>query len=267
MPMPRTLARRFAGPGAVGLYCSVPAPSVVDMIGHAGFDFVILDTEHTLVGAAGLSALLSAAAAAGLDALVRVPKGDHGAILRALDAGAAGVVVPHIRCRADVDAAVRAARYFPDGMRSLGGGRAADYGVGDPRDVIRRANAEVVVAALIEDREGVEAIDEILEGGGIDVVLPGPADLSQSYGVPWETRHPLVRAALESVHEACRRHAVPFAAMTTNPEARARWSAAGATSFVLGDAQDLAARSIRDQRAMADQQAPARAGEKDFTRP
>ncbi|KRE71147.1 HpcH/HpaI aldolase family protein [Arthrobacter sp. Soil762] len=253
MPRPRTLARLFAGPGAVGLYCSLTAPSAVEMIGHAGFDFVILDTEHALVGDSELAALLRAAEAAGLDALVRVPEGDHGAILRALDAGAAGVVVPHVRCRADVDAAIRAARYFPDGMRSLGGGRAADYGVGDPREVLRRANAEVVVAVLIEDREGVEAIDEILTGGGVDVVLPGPGDLSQSYGVPWETRHPLVRAAVETIHEACRRHAVPFAPMTTNPEAHARWSAAGATSFILGDAQDLAARSIRDQRALAEQ--------------
>lgn len=252
MPRPRPLARLLAGPGAVGLYCSVPAPAIVEMIGHAGFDFVILDTEHALVGASELAVLLRAAEAAGLDALVRVPEGDHGAILRALDAGAAGVVVPHVRCRADVDAAIRAARYFPDGMRSLGGGRAADYGVGDPREVIRRANAEVVLAVLIEDREGVEAIDEILTGGGVDVVLPGPGDLSQSYGVPWETRHPLVRAAVETIHEACRRHAVPFAPMTTNPEAHARWSAAGATSFVLGDAQDLAARSIRNQRAMAE---------------
>lgn len=252
-PRPRPLARLLAGPGAVGLYCSVPAPAIVEMIGHAGFDFVILDTEHALVGDSELAVLLRAAEAAGLDALVRVPEGDHGAILRALDAGAAGVVVPHVRCRADVDAAIRAARYFPDGMRSLGAGRPADYGVGDLREVIRRANAEVVLAVLIEDREGVEAIDEILTGGGVDVVLPGPGDLSQSYGVPWEIRHPLVRAAVETIHEACRLHAVPFAPMTTNPEAHARWSAAGAKSFVLGDAQDLAARSIRDQRAMAEQ--------------
>ncbi|MBO1268819.1 HpcH/HpaI aldolase family protein [Arthrobacter cavernae] len=251
MSRPHTLARRFAKPGAVGLYCSVPAPTLVDMIGHAGFDFVILDTEHSLVGDAELAALLRAAQASGLDALVRVPESDPGSILRALDAGATGVVVPHVRCRADVDAALRAARYFPDGMRSLGGGRASNYGVGDPREVIRRANAEVVVAVLIEDREGVDAIDEILAGGGINLVLPGPGDLSQSYGVPWETRHPLVRGAVEAIHEACLRHSTPFAPMTTNPEAHARWRAAGATSFVLGDAQDLAARVIREQYALA----------------
>lgn len=79
-------------------------------------------------------------------------------------------------------------------------------------------------------------------------VLPGPGDLSQSYGVPWETRHPLVRAAVEAIHEPCRLHGVTFAPMATNPEAHARWSAAGATSFILGDAQDLAARAIRDHR-------------------
>ncbi|NUP74367.1 MAG: siderophore biosynthesis protein SbnG [Sinomonas sp.] len=256
MHRPRTLASKLAGPGAAGLYCSVPAPAIVDMIGHVGFDFVILDTEHTLVGDWELASLLRAAEAAGLDALVRVPEGDHGAILRALDGGAAGVVVPHIRCRADVDAALRAARYFPEGMRSLGGGRASGYGAGDPRETIRRANAEVVVAALIEDREGVEAIDEILGGGGIDVVLPGPGDRSQSYGVPWEVRDPLVRAAVQAIHDACRRHGVAFAAMTTNAEAHARWARAGVTSFVLGDVQDVAAAAIRERRAVAAPLAP-----------
>lgn len=251
MDRPPTLASKLAGAGAVGLYCSVPSPAVVDMIGHAGFDFVILDMEHALVGAAELAALLTAARAARLDALVRVAEGDHAGILRALDAGAAGVVVPHVRCRADVEAAVRASKYHPEGMRSLGGGRAAGYGAEDPAGLIARANAEVVVAALIEDREGVEAIEQILAGGGVDLVLPGPGDLSQSYGVPWQVRHPQVRGAVEAVHAACARHGVPFAPMATNSEAAARWRAAGATSLVLGDAQDVAARALRGQRGIA----------------
>ncbi|WP_430297597.1 HpcH/HpaI aldolase family protein [Sinomonas sp. B1-1] len=246
-----TLSSKLAGTGAVGLYCSVPSPVIVDMIGHAGFDFVILDTEHALVGPAELAALLTAARATGLDALVRIAEGDHAAILRALDAGAAGVVVPHVRCRADIDAAAKAARYHPDGTRSLGGGRAAGFGEEDPVQLISRANAEVVVAALIEDREGVEAIGDILAGGGVDLVLPGPGDLSQSYGVPWQVRHPEVRAAVEAVHQACSRHGVPFAPMATHPEAAARWKAAGARSFVMGDAQDIAAAAIRARRAVA----------------
>ncbi|AWK76748.1 siderophore biosynthesis protein SbnG (plasmid) [Rhodococcus oxybenzonivorans] len=228
-----------------GLYCSTPDPVPVEMIGCTGYDFVILDTEHTLVDPQQLETLIRAAEAVELTPFVRVPEADPGAVLRALDAGAMGIVVPHVRNRHSVDEAIRAARYHPEGMRSLGGGRVTGFGRIDPAEFIRRANAEIMVIALIEDAEGVEAIDEILTGGGIDLVLPGPGDLSQSYGVPWQTRHPLVTAAVERIHRSCVEHRVPFAAMARTPENHARWRSEGVTAFVLGEERDLAAQALR----------------------
>ncbi|MGI5256483.1 HpcH/HpaI aldolase family protein [Streptomyces angustmyceticus] len=249
MLRPNEVRRRLAaGEEAYGLFSTLPEPAMVEMIGCAGYDFVILDTEHTLVDPQRLENLIRAAETTGLTPFVRVPEADPGAVLRALDAGAMGIVVPHVRGRADIDATIRAARYAPEGMRSLNGGRGPGFGRIDPAEYLRRANAEIMIVALLEDREGVEAIDEILAPGGVDLVLPGPGDLSQSYGVPWQVRHPRVQEAVRSLRDACARHDVPFCAMSTTPERRAQWHADGVRAFVLGEDRDLTARALRDHR-------------------
>ena len=246
MLRPTAVKRKLAaGQEVHGLYCSVPATALVEMTGCAGYDFVILDTEHTLVDPQQLEHLIRAAETTGLTPFVRVPEADPGAALRALDAGAMGIVVPHVRTRSDVDAALEAAYYAPKGMRSLNGGRVPGFGLLDPVEYIRQANAEVMLIPLIEDAEGVDAIDELLTGGGVDLVLPGPGDLSQSYGVPWQLRHPLVLDAVHRLHTACAAHGVPFCAMARSPERRAEWRAEGVTAFVLGEASDLAATALR----------------------
>lgn len=93
-----------AGEEVYGLFSTLPEPTMVEMIGCAGYDFVILDTEHTLVDPQRLENLIRAAETAGLTPFVRVPEADPGAVLRALDAGAMGIVVQHVRGRADIDA-------------------------------------------------------------------------------------------------------------------------------------------------------------------
>ncbi|SFS66183.1 HpcH/HpaI aldolase family protein [Saccharopolyspora flava] len=241
-----TVKQRLAGTGeSHGLFCSIPSPVLVEMIGCAGYDFVVLDSEHALVDPQQLENLIRAAEAVDLVPFVRVPESDPGAILRVLDAGALGVVVPHVRCRADVDAAIRAARYAPEGMRSLNGGRVPGFGRIELTEYVRRANAETMVIAMIEDAEGVEQLPSILDGGGVDLVLEGAADLSQSYGVPWQTRHPRVRDALARVHAECRARDVPFCALPRSPEDHREWRAAGVRAFVLGEERGLAARALR----------------------
>jgi staphyloferrin B biosynthesis citrate synthase len=241
-----TVKQRLADGGEnYGLFCSIPSPTLVEMIGCAGYDFVILDTEHTLVDPQQLENLIRAAEAVDLVAFVRVPEADPGAILRALDAGALGVVVPHVRNRADIELAIRAARYAPEGMRSLNGGRVPGFGRIDLAEYIRRANEEVMVIAMIEDAEGVDELPSILAGGGVDLVLEGAADLSQSYGVPWQTRHPKVRDALARVQAECARQSVPFCAIPRTREDHEQWQAAGVRAFVLGEERGLAARALR----------------------
>lgn len=238
-------ARLRAGAEVHGLFCAIPAPALVEMIGCAGYDFVVLDREHTLVDPQQLENLIRAAEAVELTPLVRVPEADPGAVLRALDAGAMGIVVPHVRSRADVDAAIAAARYHPEGMRSLNGGRVPGFGRIDLVEYLNRANAEIMVVPMIEDAIAVDALPQILDGGGVDLVLEGAADLSQSYGVPWQTRHPRVRAALHRVHEVCCEAGLPFCAVPRSRADHQEWRAAGVRAFVLGEERSLAARALR----------------------
>ena len=239
-------AKLSDGEEVYGLFCSIPSPVLVEMIGCAGYDFVILDTEHSLVDPQQLENLIRAAETVDLTPFARVPEADPGAVLRALDAGAMGIVVPHVRRRADVDTAIRAARYAPQGMRSLGGGRGPGFGRIGLVEYVQLANAEIMVVPMIEDAEGVDELPAILAGGGVDLVLEGAADLSQSYGVPWQTGHPAVREAVRRVHATCTEHAVPFCAIPRRPEQQAQWRMAGVRAFVLGEERGLAFRALRD---------------------
>ncbi|WP_327118929.1 aldolase/citrate lyase family protein [Nocardia sp. NBC_01730] len=239
-----------AGEPVHGLFCSIPAPALVEMIGYGGYDFVVLDTEHTQLDPQQLENLIRAAETTALTPLVRVPSNDPGAILRALDAGALGIVVPHVCSRADIDTAIKAAYYTPIGMRSLGSGRTTRFGSADPVQHLAAANAEIMMVPLLEDADGVEAIDDILTGGNIDLVLPGPGDLSQSYGVPWQLRHPLVLSAVDRLHNACSNHDVPFGAIVRTTERYAHWHEAGVRAFVHGDAADMAAAALRNNLAV-----------------
>jgi 2-keto-3-deoxy-L-rhamnonate aldolase RhmA len=236
----------LAEAASIGLFCSLASPAIVEMIGWAGFHFVILDAEHSLVGPEELAHQLRAADAVGLRALVRLPSATSSLAGPVLDAGAAGVVIPRVRSASDVEAAVRAARYHPWGGRGLDAGRATRYGQADLRQAVRQAAGNVAVVAMIEDREGVEAIAEVVGVPGVDAVLEGAADLSQSMGTPWETTSPVVQSALEQVETTCRVANVPFWAVPRRPEDAQRWWERGVRTFVTGDARNLAARALAD---------------------
>ncbi|PLS74730.1 MAG: siderophore biosynthesis protein SbnG [Actinobacteria bacterium] len=231
---------------SVGLFCSLVSPAIVEMIGWAGFDFVILDAEHSLVGPEELAHQLRAADAVGLRALVRIPSATSSLAGPVLDAGAAGVVIPRVRSASDVEAAVRAARYHPWGRRGLDAGRATRNGQAELRQAVRQAARDVAVVAMIEDREGVDAIADIVGVPGLDAVLEGAADLSQSMGTPWETTSPVVQSALEQVETACRAANVPFWAVPRQPPDAHRWRERGVRTFVTGDARNLAARALEE---------------------
>jgi len=230
-----------------GLFVATPSPALVEMVGAAGYDVAILDAEHALVSPDTLQEMIRAAEVSGVAPWVRVPEHDPGFVLRVLDAGATGIVIPHVRTRADVETVVRAARYAPDGMRSLNSGRMVGYGRTDLATHVATANAGITVVAMIEDAEALAVIDEIVTTPGLDVVLEGAADLSQSLGVPWRTRHPLVRRAVEQVHAACVRAGVRFAAIPRVPADHHRWRARGVTDFVLGEERSLAVRAFRSR--------------------
>ncbi|SOY63543.1 HpcH/HpaI aldolase family protein [Cupriavidus taiwanensis] len=241
----RLKAALAAGRDVFGLINSLPLPLMAEMIGYAGFDFVILDLEHVGVNPQTLENMIRAAECAGTTALVRVPRAAPDIILRVLDAGAQGIVVPHVCSRATAELAVHSARYHPLGKRGIAGGRTTGFGTLSLSEYMERANRELMVVAMIEDRAGVDAIEEIVAVPGIDMVLEGAIDLSQSLGVPADAQHPAVQAAIRRIAQACQARVVPFCAIPRAAGQCEQWREQGVHAFLLGDDRATAFRAMK----------------------
>lgn len=167
-----------------GVFIFTNAPASVEILGYAGFDYVIIDTEHAPNDTAAVETMIRAAEIGGLTPLVRVTKNDPTHILRVMDVGARGVLVPQVNSAAEARQAVQAVKYHPQGYRGVAGiVRAARYGFTPLDRYIADTNDNSLVIVQAEDLKAVAALDEILAVEGVDGVLVGPADLSQSMGM------------------------------------------------------------------------------------
>jgi 4-hydroxy-2-oxoheptanedioate aldolase len=202
----RALRRRLhAGEPLAGCFQRIPAPTVTELIAASGFDFVVLDMEHTPVSLERIGDLVRAAEAFGLPPLVRVPSHDPVGIARALETGCVGIHVPLVRSAPEAEAIVAATRYAPAGTRGLAAPRQIAYGTAMPvGDWVRASHDSVLVVVQVEDRLGVAEAGAIAGVDGVDVVFVGLADLSTDLGVPGELAHPSVTAAVESVASVAR---------------------------------------------------------------
>ncbi len=199
----RHFRRRIAEGPVFGPFSKSSDPAIIETLGHAGFDFIILDLEHGPNSIETVQGLIRAAQVAGMAPIVRVPSGDYEMIGKALDVGAAGVQVPKISCAEDVRAAVEHAKFAPLGMRGVCRYvRAAGYSSMDKADYFRDAN-ETLLIIQIEGQAAMNHLDEILAVDGIDIVFVGPYDLSQSLGVPGQVEHPLVIEKMKEIVEVC----------------------------------------------------------------
>ncbi|MDF2810026.1 MAG: 2-dehydro-3-deoxyglucarate aldolase [Microvirga sp.] len=185
-----------------GAFVMVPSPATVEMFGYAGFDFVIIDREH---GASSLETLensLRAAETSGMEALVRIPCGSPSEILSALDAGASGIIVPHVKTAEQAAAIASAATYPPNGTRGIATtSRAGRYGAFSLDEHLERSRERVLVMVQIEDKEALPNVQAIAAVDGIDGAFIGPADLAMSLGIPGGLQHPRVVSAIDTVLE------------------------------------------------------------------
>jgi len=212
----------------LGPFMKLASPALVEVMGHAGFNFVIIDTEHGPLGYESVENLVRAADLVGVTPVVRVTENSPGLILRALDVGALGVEVPHIGSREDAERAVEAAKFTPMGHRGVCRFvRAAGYSSADRYKYFEMANRETMVIGHIEGVEGVENLEEILEVKGFDVAFIGPYDLSQSLGVTGRVDHPLVVEKMEEVAARSRKRGVAVGTFVDEVKAAKRWIQAG----------------------------------------
>jgi 4-hydroxy-2-oxoheptanedioate aldolase len=190
-----------AGEAIIGPIVGFTSPQLVEIAGRAGFDFAFIDCEHGAIGLDECENLVRAADLVGLSTIVRVPENNPQQILRYLDLGAHGVQVPHVTSRDDALRAVDASKYQPKGSRGMGGGRAADYGLGalTGEAYLQFANQQTWVSAMIEDLEGIKNLDQILTVEDLDIIAIGPNDLASSLGFPGQMNHPDVQRTIDEI--------------------------------------------------------------------
>lgn len=190
-----TLEKLRAGQPSFGLAMAMKDPIVAEYLGRSGIDWIWIDEQHGSLGYEAMGAVIQIIGLTGTAPIVRLGSNDFFRIGRALDAGALGVIVPMVNSVEDAEAVVHAAKYPPAGGRSSGGARLQLLGA----DYAKEADANTLVAVMIETRRAVESVAEIAAVEGVDCLFIGPSDLSVSLGVePGSDEH---EAAITEVLE------------------------------------------------------------------
>jgi 4-hydroxy-2-oxoheptanedioate aldolase len=199
-------SRLAAGDVVVGPFVGLNCPDLVEIMGIAGCDFCVIDTEHGPMDPESIQHMVRAAELSGMTPIVRVPRAEPVDILKVLDIGAQGIHVPQVNSRQSAVEVVKAAKYHPEGMRGVAVPRALSYGLRPLGEALAEANREVMVIVHCENADGLGKLEEIASVEGVDMVFVGPYDLSQSLGVPGEIFHPsMVKAvsrALDGISSA-----------------------------------------------------------------
>ena len=229
--------RLRAGELLAGTWVKTPHPHVVEVLSLSSLDCLVLDAEHAPFDRAALDLCILAARAGGKTVLVRPQSASHEHILNALDCGADGVILPHIRTAAEAEEAVKACHYVSGGRGFAGSSRAAAYTTKGMAK--HRADAKgVIVIAQIEDVEGVDNIEEIAAIEGVDALFIGRADLTISYAAETPDDAIVVEAVdrIVTAGKAAGRPTGMFLGRTGDVPL---WREKGASLFILGSDQDF----------------------------
>lgn len=189
---------------ATNVWLGVPAAYSAEIIAHQGFDSITIDMQHGQADYAAMVAMLTAVSATATVPLVRVSWNDPGQVMRALDAGAYGIICPTVSNREECERLVGACRYAPRGYRSVGPNRAVLYA---GSDYVAKANETVLTIVQIETADGMKNIDEIASVEGLDMLFVGPSDLGLSLGREprMDQTDQVVTAAIDKVLETAHR--------------------------------------------------------------
>ena len=224
------------------------AASTAEALGCAGFDFLVVDTEHTPVDPPQLVGILQAIAGTPAQAIVRPPWNDMVMAKRALDAGAQSLLFPFVQNADEARRAVASTRYPPDGVRGVASvHRASRYGT--VPDYLARANAEICVIVQIETETAFNNLEAIAAVPGVDSLFIGPADLAASMRLLGDINHPAVQDKLKTGAQACRRLGKPCGIVGANPEVVERFLEYGFSWVAVGS--DLAVMVGRGQEYLA----------------
>lgn len=229
--------RLASGRPVLGTFVKTPHPHVVEVLASSGLDCICLDAEHAPFDRRDLDLCIMAARAGSLATLVRTQTSSAHDILSALDCGADGIVVPHVRSAAEARTIVAGSHYGTAGAFATrgyaGSSRAAGYGQRSIQDHMRASAERTVVVAQIEDIEALDNIDEIAAVDGIDALFVGRIDLTVALGCSSPDDPPVI-TAVERILDAARKANRPCGLFTPRPADIPMWREQGASLFLLG---------------------------------
>jgi len=220
----------------VGTWIKTPSPIVCEVLGNTGLDALCLDAEHAPFGRLELDACIAATRAGGMAALVRVPSADPPNILNALDCGATGIVVPHVKTVEDAEAICLRSLYGPGGRGFAGSSRAAGFTDKAIADQLRESAEETTIIAQIEDLEALQAIDDIAAVARLDCLFIGRIDLTLALGKT-NPSDPVVVEAVEKICAAGRTAGKAVGMFVSKIEEARHWMEQGASLFLLSSDQ------------------------------
>jgi 4-hydroxy-2-oxoheptanedioate aldolase len=182
-------------------------PDIVEMMGYLGVDVAWICNEHREINPEKIHELARAGRAGDIDILLRRAYGTYADLIRPLEAGVAGLLIPHCTSGAMAQEVASQVKYWPAGRRGMDGVNGDSFFGTIPADeYIVDANNETFLMVQIEDVEAIDEIDAIAEVDGVDLIYVGPADLSHSMGIPGDFKNPEIQAVIRKVTEACKRN-------------------------------------------------------------
>ena len=191
----------LAGKNTAGCWAQLVNPISAEAMGRQGFDWVLVDLEHAPNDISTLLPQVQAIASTGACSIVRAPWNDFVVIKRILDTGVHGLLIPYVNNPGELEMAIKACKYPPEGIRGIAGShRASGYGQG-VKSYVSFANEEILIMSQIETAEAIDNLDEMLKVPGVDGFFIGPMDLATSLGHLADPQHPEVQKAIRGIEE------------------------------------------------------------------
>ena len=229
-------------------------PNVAYILAECGFEFFIIDNEHGTYNQETIANMIAAARGAGISVIVRIPEITRENILKPLDAGATGLLVPMVNNAAEAEEIIRHAKYPTMGNRGAALRRPHNmYTKVNAADYLKQANENTFIAVQAETIQAIENIDEIAAVDGVDCIFVGPFDLSISLGNPGQINHPVEVEAIEKIAAACKKHNKIPGILMFNQELLTKWikqdfrfAVYSSDITLLADAASNAVKELKD---------------------
>lgn len=218
-----------------GMFCNSASPELVEIMSLSGLDFIMVDSEHAFSSPEKNRHLVMAGECHDCPVFIRPPNGERSTLLRNLDIGALGLLVPQVNSRAEAESVVHAAKYYPEGMRGVALARSAEYGMScELSEYFARENQELLLAVQCENVDCIPELDSIAAVPGIDVIFIGPFDLSQSLNIPGQVESAEVMKVVDRVLTATRKNHIHAGIFVTSVEQAKKYADLGFRYIIIG---------------------------------